>query len=70
MIQERREARAKNDNSRYEGIVGEIIKREQVIVQMKLTEILKKLDISDLDFKQSGNFWIQDESKKMELMSI
>ena len=70
MIQERREARAKNDNSRYEGIVGEIIKREQVIVQMKLTEILKKLDISDLDFKQSGNFWIQDESKKVELMSI
>jgi hypothetical protein len=64
MIRERREARAKNENVRYEGIVTEMIQREQVMTTMKLTEILRKLEISEIDFKQSAKFHSEDPSKK------
>ena len=37
MIEARRLARAKNENARYEGIVGEMIEGEQELVEMKMT---------------------------------
>jgi len=65
MIEERRAARSQNDNTKYEKLVNEMVQREQMLCQSKLTEITKKLNISESDFQQAANFWSQDQSKQM-----
>lgn len=65
MLVERRAALARNDNKAYEKICMEMTQREQMLVQSKLTEITKKLGVSDQEFQKSATHWSQDREKGM-----